>query len=228
MSVRLLFPMPVFQYNLLEEGLIDEMYLHDLKADMDGMRRKDPVGRQISNAYTGWQSNDGVEARPAWTKWVRILNTKMNCEVLPFFGVNPTVCQLSMGNAWANINDKGSWNRPHGHNGCFLSGAFYVHADGDEGDFVALNSAGGGTVLSDFPPCPRIRENHCISPTSGTLLIFPSGCIHMVEPNQTNKDRYSVAFNSITNYLNAEQRFDNIPIDPDWNLFNIQDGELTK
>ena len=221
MSVRLLFPMPVFQYNLLEEGLIDEMYLHELKADMDGMRRKDPVGRQISNAYTGWQSNDGVEARPAWTKWVRIVNTKMNCEVLPFFGVNPTVCQLSMGNAWANINDKGSWNRPHGHNGCFLSGAFYVHADGDEGNFVAIKE--GADVVSDFPHNNKQRETFEVSPVTGTLLLFPSGLIHMVEPNITSKDRYSVAFNTVTHRMGPET---DIPIDFHWNRFDLDDTKV--
>lgn len=63
MSVRLLFPTLLFEYNLLEEGLVTQTYLDELKADMDAMRMKDPVGRQISNAYTGWQSNDGCESR---------------------------------------------------------------------------------------------------------------------------------------------------------------------
>ncbi len=68
MAVRLLFPTLLFEYNLLEEGLVTETYLQQMKADMDSMRRKDPEGRRISNAYTGWQSNDGVEGRPIWTK----------------------------------------------------------------------------------------------------------------------------------------------------------------
>ena len=76
MSVRLLFPTLLFQYNLLEEGLVNETYLQELKADMDAMRRHDPEGRQISNAYTGWQSNDGCENRPAWGKFQRIVRDK--------------------------------------------------------------------------------------------------------------------------------------------------------
>ena len=61
MSVRLLFPTFMFEYNIVEEGLVSEEYLMSLKNDMDAMRKKDPVGRRVSNQYTGWQSNDGVE-----------------------------------------------------------------------------------------------------------------------------------------------------------------------
>ena len=38
MSVRLLFPTLLFEYNLLDEGLITETYLQELRADMNGMR----------------------------------------------------------------------------------------------------------------------------------------------------------------------------------------------
>ena len=62
MSVRLLFPTFMFEYNIVEEGLVSEEYLMSLKNDMDAMRKKDPVGRRVSNQYTGWQSNDGVES----------------------------------------------------------------------------------------------------------------------------------------------------------------------
>ena len=58
MSVRLLFPTMLWKYNLVEEGLITEEYLCQLKDDMDALRKKDPVGRFVSNAHSGWQSND--------------------------------------------------------------------------------------------------------------------------------------------------------------------------
>ena len=129
----------MFEYNILEEGLVSEEYLMSLKNDMDAMRKKDPVGRRVSNQYTGWQSNDGVESRPAWQKLNRVIKNKFNDEVLPFLGVNTMNASINLGNVWANINDKGAWNTPHRHNGCWYSGAFYVHAEGDEGDFVAID-----------------------------------------------------------------------------------------
>ena len=124
MSVRLLFPTFMFEYNIVEEGLVSEEYLMSLKNDMDAMRKKDPVGRRVSNQYTGWQSNDGVESRPAWQKLNRVIKNKFNDEVLPFLGVNTMNASINLGNVWANINDKGAWNTPHRHNGCWYSGVF--------------------------------------------------------------------------------------------------------
>lgn len=217
MSVRLLFPTFLFEFNILDEGLVTEEYLLSLKADMDAQRKKDPVGRQISNAYTGWQSDDGVEKIPVWGKLMRVIKDKYNQEVLPWLGVNQNA-SVSIGNAWANINDNGAWNKPHGHNGCWLSGAFYIDADGTEGDFIAINK--GSNILSDFPHQPKERDSHNVSPTTGTLLLFPSGLLHMVEPNRTKKDRYSIAWNTETHTMTRETFAER---NPDWNKFDLDD-----
>ena len=220
MSVRLLFPTPLFEFNILDEGLVTEEYLLSLKADMDAQRRKDPVGRQISNAYTGWQSNDGVEKIPVWGKLMRIIKDKCNQEILPWLGVNQNA-YITMGNAWGNINDSGAWNKPHRHNGCWLSGAFYVHADGTEGDFIAINKT--ENVVSEFPHHAKERESHQVSPTTGSLLIFPSGLLHMVEPNRTNKDRYSIAWNTETHRMSIDT---DAPVDFNWNKFELDDPKV--
>lgn len=222
MSVRLLFPTFLFEYNILEEGLVSEEYLMSLKNDMDAMRKKDPVGRRVSNQYTGWQSNDGVESRPAWQKLNRVIKNKFNDEVLPFLGVNTMNASINLGNVWANINDKGAWNTPHRHNGCWYSGAFYVHAEGDEGDFVAIDK--NEHVLSDFPFSSKQRETHNVAPVTGSLLLFPSGMLHMVQPNQTSKDRYSIAFNTETIRLNMDTAVED---NPDWNRFEVNGLEFS-
>tara|TARA_B100000524_G_scaffold293365_1_gene168111 strand:- start:53 stop:730 length:678 start_codon:yes stop_codon:yes gene_type:complete len=221
-SVRLLFPIPLFEFNLLEEGLVSEEYLQSLKADMDRQRRKDPVGRKISNAYTGWQSNDGVERIPVWGKLMRIIKDKYNHEVLPWMGV--TQASVVIGNAWGNINDRGAWNKPHRHNGCWMSGSFYVHADGDEGNFVAVNKS--ENVVSEFPHNGKERDMHPVSPITGTLLLFPSGLLHMVEPNMTDKDRYSVAFNTETYRYSSDPHATFAPCDNDWNKFSLDDPKV--
>jgi uncharacterized protein (TIGR02466 family) len=226
MAVRLLFPTFLFEYNLLEEGLVTETYLQQLKVDMDSMRAKDPEGRRISNAYTGWQSNDGVERRPIWNKMLRVMKDKLNQDVVRFHGVDMSQVQLNIGNVWANINDHCAWNKPHLHNGCWYSGALYIHAEGDEGNFVAINT--DPKVVSDFPHQARQNESFNLRPVSGSLVLFPSACLHMVEPNPTNKDRYSVAFNTETLMLSAG-RPEPLRIDEDWDKFEIgEDGELTK
>ena len=41
----------------------------------------------------------------------------------------------------------------------------------------------------------RSRMDYVVAPRVGDLWIFPSGCSHMVEPNYTDKERYSISFN---------------------------------
>ena len=58
MSVRLLFPTFVFERNLLDPNLpedrgLSQQYMEQLVRECNAMRRKDPVGRQLSNQYTG-------------------------------------------------------------------------------------------------------------------------------------------------------------------------------
>jgi len=56
--------------------------------------------------------------------------------------------------------------------------------------------------------------------------------IHMVEPNVTDRERYSVAFNMNTDRLTgAPGNMDYetwIPIDEDWNKFEIENNEVKK
>lgn len=205
--IRLLFPYVCIERNLLEEGAINEDYVKLLKDSVDGMRKKDPVGRNVSNQYTGWQSDDGCESHPAFGKILRVIKETFDTELLNWTGHDRGSLQLTMGNSWANINDNTAWNAPHLHNGCWYSGVFYIHADGDEGQFMAIDTA--PKVVSDFPHTPREQQSFRMQPTTGKLFLFPSALMHMVEPNLTNKDRYSISFNMNVSHLSKGGRFGN-------------------
>lgn len=197
MAVRLLFPTFVFHRDLLnpelpEEAGLTEEYVGMLKEEMDAMRKRDPVGRRLSNAYTGWQSNDGCESSPIFQKLINRIERTFYDEVFPFHGL-PSGTSMRVGNCWANINDFLAWNKPHLHNGCWYSGVFYIHAEGDEGNFCAIDTQ--PKVVADFPHSPRTPTSWEFQPLTGQLVLFPSGMMHMVEPNDTKKDRYSVSFN---------------------------------
>jgi len=203
MAVRLLFPTYMFHRNLLDESMPEDLglnqeYLDLLVREIDEMRRKDPKGRQISNAYTGWQSNDGCDNHPSFVKLVNRIERVFADEVLPFHGITDESghrMKIKVGNMWANVNDYSAWNKPHLHNGCWYSGAFYIKADGDEGEFVAIDTM--PKVVNDYPACQRTHESFDFLPEAGQLILFPSAMMHMVAPNQTDKDRYSISFNCL-------------------------------
>ena len=226
-GIRLLFPTICYEENLIESGRITNEYCGMLKDAIDGMRQKDPVGRQISNAYTGWQSNDGCERHPTFVKLMRVLKDILNNEIAGFHGIDRGKVQIDIVNCWANVNDHLAWNRPHLHNGCWYSGAFYIHAEGDEGQFLAINT--DPKVVSDYPPNARCIESYGVKPVTGSLIMFPSAMMHMVEPNRTDKDRYSISFNVNTNHIGNQRDHQVGQIDEDWNLFNLDETfNLTK
>jgi len=207
MSVRLLFPTYIFHRNFLDPNLNEDQgydleYNQMLIDEIDAMRQRDPVGRSVSNASTpseigqgrcGWQSKDGCESSPVFQKCMNRISRMFGDEVLPFFGIPPTQLKMKAGNSWANINERGSWNRPHLHNGCWFSGVLYIKADGDEGNFEAIDCM--PKVVSNFPGHQRMSPNYSVAPRVGDIHLFPSGLMHMVEPNFTDKERYSISFN---------------------------------
>jgi len=213
MSVRLIFPTTLFHRNFLQENMpesrgVDRNYLQMLVDEMDAMRRRDPKGRMFSNQYTGWQSHDGCEKNPIFQKCMNRIITFYNDEVLPYHGLDPSVAELWITNSWGNINGRDAWNAPHLHNGCWFSGVFYIQADGDEGRLTMIET--GNKVVSDFPGSPRMQTSIPIEPKSGECILFPSGAMHMVEPNVTEKERYSISFNVGMHYKNDDARQGNI------------------
>lgn len=206
MAVTALFPTYLFHYDFIEMGIVNVDYLKSLRDEMDRMRENDS-GRVVSNA-NGWQSNDSCESNAIFFRVFREIMNIANGELLKFFSIDRNQVSLSMGNCWANINDMGSWNRPHGHNGCWYSGVFYVDSGPDQGRLTFLDQ--DNKVLSDFPPASRHNSSFDLDPWSGNLLLFPSGLIHMVEPNLSDRSRYSIAFNLNSSYVAfRESRFDN-------------------
>ena len=198
MSVKLLFPAYVFKRDFLDRDSHKDMSMHQeyfdlMKNEIDMMERTDHQGRNVSNQGNGWQSNDGIDSHPTFVKCVRGIKRVIRDEMMPFMGLKENTFRIDFHNAWANKNYKGSWNAPHLHNGCYYSGVLYIHADGDEGLFRAIDT--DHKVVGSFPNVPRMNESWSHEPRSGVLLLFPSALMHMVEPNTTDKARYSISFN---------------------------------
>ena len=80
-----------------------------------------------------------------------------------------------------------------------------------------------GTICNSSA-CPKIKESKAFFPKTGDLHLFPSGLMHMVEPNTTDKDRYSISFNLNVETSNNHDNFvdDNhdlhFEITPDYKL----------
>ena len=95
---------------------------------------------------------------------------------------------LELDNMWFNINGPGNWNVTHTHPHCFYSGVVWIEASEDSGDLVFRSphehqTYGYGSNV------------HFIQPEKGRLVMFPSHLLHMVKPNESEEERYSISFN---------------------------------
>ena len=100
--------------------------------------------------------------------------------------------------AWLNINGFGAWNALHNHldTDALLSGVFYVKAPKNSGNLYLYDprvlSTTGTYYQYYYPKDGGYME---IDPEPNMLLFFPPSLFHMVGPNLSQEQRYSIAFN---------------------------------
>jgi uncharacterized protein (TIGR02466 family) len=109
--------------------------------------------------------------------------------------------------AWANVSEKGAFNKLHYHPGAYWSGVYYVSdGRGDPEEEVGANlviHSPHAQVASMYAPDVQIRlpDGQCLSPSvtvrprPGRGVIFPSWLMHEVEPYRGRAVRISIALN---------------------------------
>ena len=95
---------------------------------------------------------------------------------------------LEMESMWFNVNGPGNWNVTHTHPHCFYSGVIWIEAPDNSGDLVFRSTHEHQTYGYG-------SNVHFIPPEKGRLIMFPSHLLHMVKPNESEEERYSISFN---------------------------------
>ena len=151
-------------------------------------------GRDLSN-IGGWQSN----ARPVgdnqvFDRLLFLLNDYIN-HVSSYMET-----KMVLNNYWINVNNTDNWNQSHCHPKSLYSGVIYLDATEDQGDiklfapfinsYVYTNQSIGFDNYT-----AKLLGDVDISPSTVTVILFPSFVYHAVNPNKSNKSRISLAFN---------------------------------
>ena len=104
-------------------------------------------------------------------------------------------------NSWCNIHGPNEYSQIHYHASSLLSGVYYP--------IVPKNSGGisfhkNGIYTNIFHQSIRFEydelnnltaEKYTLNINNGTIVLFPSHLEHSVERNNSNENRYSIAFN---------------------------------
>ena len=101
---------------------------------------------------------------------------------------------------WYNINTPNSYNMPHVHPNCLMSGVFYIKVPENSGNIVFTRPEIESLELSHINnghnvTNPYTNTAYSIKPEQGKLILFPSYLSHYVEQNKSEEDRISISFN---------------------------------
>lgn len=109
--------------------------------------------------------------------------------------------ELYITNSWVNRHGRGHSAGAHMHHNSLISGVLYLKAAENCGDIVFHRDT---LSLVPFPPALDLDVDHfnlynCKSwgypPKTNDICLFPSVVSHSVDPNQSNEERWCLAFN---------------------------------
>ncbi len=148
----------------------------------------------------GWQSANLDLSSPLFDTLFKEINSRVK-EIHDEIGLKKNL-ENKLSAAWLNINKMGGYHVQHKHMDATLSGTYYLTGveSGAEGNIVWKNPT---SIDYHMPPHSTVENftnitSGCYSekPEKGKLVIFPSWLEHYVEPNLTDKNRISIAFNT--------------------------------
>jgi uncharacterized protein (TIGR02466 family) len=149
---------------------------------------------QFSNRG-GWQSPSDFHNQESFLEFRNyILNNT-------FQSLTHYNLKFNLDNMWININKKNNYNVSHCHPRCNLSGVFWIKAPDNCGKLVFHNPHNfvEHNLLNSIDKEVQKEHNYDYTfefiPKEGVLVLFPAHLHHLVEPNQSDEDRISIAFN---------------------------------
>jgi uncharacterized protein (TIGR02466 family) len=193
-SIDSLFPIPLWRFSVAEDGLNDCL-LAEIKK-----RRSSEPGISNSNRR-GWQSERDLFQRrePAH---LRLLSVFKETTLQALRSLDPDADRDAMRigmNGWINVNPPGGYNGPHQHTDAFLSGVYYVSVPSgksERGGAIEFLSPHPIRQLGGLIKNAMLVERLPVQPKAGDLLMFPGQLPHWVHPNDSGKERVTIAFNA--------------------------------
>jgi uncharacterized protein (TIGR02466 family) len=184
-----LFSTPVYVNNV---GEFEKPDIRSLK-----YTNRTPTG----DLFHFWSSVDkNVLDRPEFERVRDVVMNEVGFYVREVLLVNKGI-EFYITNSWINVYRRGEQAGAHMHHNSLISGVLYLKATEDSGDIVFYRDV---LSLVPFPPALDLDMDsfniyNCKSwghkPKTNDICLFPSVVSHSVEPNYSDEERWSLAFN---------------------------------
>ena len=129
----------------------------------------------------------------------RLLKKTLNNYVVHFKNdvLGYTNTKLSITSSWVTKTEPGGYSELHDHKNSWYSGVLYFDDIDDCGNLCITDDS--KSYLLNNPPeensSIRNAETFIFAPKKNNLVLFPSYLKHRVTKNNSDQDRYSLAFN---------------------------------
>jgi len=103
--------------------------------------------------------------------------------------------KIELSNFWINCNNKNDYNLMHSHHGANISGVYYIQVPENSGRIIFQN--GDLTKMCSINQFDDINfhARYFVPVNEYDLILFSADTLHFTEPNRSNDERISVAFN---------------------------------
>ena len=110
--------------------------------------------------------------------------------------------EVSIGSAWANLNNRSHSNSPHMHPGVQVAGVYYVDDGGSRTGGVRLVDPRPQASMVPTPPLWTygMGEHIRVANVPGLFVLFPAWLQHYVVAHEGAGTRVSVSFNARVTY----------------------------
>jgi uncharacterized protein (TIGR02466 family) len=182
-------------FNSIFETLLDDIDNSQVITEINNLKKND-IGRSISNVG-GWQSNDlninNLGNYPTLYQLAKEMIKATN-EVVQTMEIAE---EVSISNFWCNVNKNKDFNLPHSHPQTIFSGVYYVKVPENSGDLIFERPDNQQYFFVPKKYSEYTFQKYILVPQEGVAVFFPAYLDHYVQPNTTNEERISVAFNFI-------------------------------
>ena len=183
-----LFGIPVFNSNI--ESIPEETKTFLKNVELERMFTKN-----------GWYSVDKyVLNRPEAKPLYEVIMAELDFFLREVLRVRNNV-RFEMTNSWVVKHDPGDWGQAHVHTNCLLSGVYYLQTNEKSGKIVFRRDTNYTNLFPNAVDIefdewlPYNAKNWSFQPRDNQLFFFPSHLLHSIDDNESEEDRYSVAFN---------------------------------
>jgi uncharacterized protein (TIGR02466 family) len=97
--------------------------------------------------------------------------------------------------SWFTKTVRGQRAQEHNHNPADISGCYYLHTTGDDGNIIFIDRGALDNTFMYF----HDNHSHAYEPKEGRIVLFPSYLTHRVSENKTDSTRISFSFDIYIN-----------------------------